>query len=87
LKSGAKLKFWGQLGARLKKFASKDQSAKGATIEGLHWPKPGVELKKLKVKWSIRGLIDKIRDQGPYCERRVTSGFQLKVIRGLIANV
>jgi len=30
------LKFWGQFGARLKKFAAKDQSAKGATIEGLN---------------------------------------------------
>jgi len=30
------LKFWGQLGARLKKFAAKDQSAKGTTIEGLN---------------------------------------------------
>jgi len=31
-----KLKFWGQLGAGLKKFAAKDQSAKDATIEGLN---------------------------------------------------
>jgi len=31
-----KLKFWGQLGAKLKKFAAKDQYAKGAKIEGLN---------------------------------------------------
>jgi hypothetical protein len=31
-----KLKFWGQLGAGLKKFGAKDQSAKGATIKGLN---------------------------------------------------
>jgi hypothetical protein len=33
----------------LTKFATKDQSAKGAKIEGLNWQKPGVKLKKLKV--------------------------------------
>jgi hypothetical protein len=31
-----KLKFWGQLGAGLKKFAAKDQSAKSTTIEGFN---------------------------------------------------
>jgi len=31
-----KLKFWGQLGAGLKKFAPKNHSTKGATIEGLN---------------------------------------------------
>jgi hypothetical protein len=34
-KIAIKLKFRGQLGAKLKKFAAKDQSAKGAKIEGL----------------------------------------------------
>jgi len=33
---GRKLKFWGQLGAKLKKFAAKDQSAKGAALWGLN---------------------------------------------------
>jgi hypothetical protein len=31
-----KLKFWGQLEAKLKKFAARDQSAKGAKIKGLN---------------------------------------------------
>ena len=31
-----KLKFWGQLGATLKKFTANDQSAKGANIKGLN---------------------------------------------------
>jgi hypothetical protein len=43
------MKFWGQLGAKLKKFEAKDQSTKGAKIKGLNWQKPGVKLKKLKV--------------------------------------
>jgi hypothetical protein len=50
-----KIEVWGQLGAGLKKFVAKDQSAKGTTIEGLNWQKLGVKLKKLKVWWSIRG--------------------------------
>jgi hypothetical protein len=31
-----KLKFWGQLGAKLKKFTDKDQSAKGTKIKELN---------------------------------------------------
>jgi hypothetical protein len=31
-----KLKSWGQLGAKLKKFAAKDQSPKGAKIKELN---------------------------------------------------
>ena len=35
--------------------------------------------KKIKVLGSIKGQIDKIQDQGPNHNRRVTSGFQLKL--------
>jgi hypothetical protein len=44
-----KLKFWGQLEAKLKKFAAKDQSAKAPKLRGLIDKKTGVKLKKLKV--------------------------------------
>jgi hypothetical protein len=43
----------------LKKFIAKDQSAKGTTIEGLNWQKPGVKLKKLKFDGQLRVKLTK----------------------------
>jgi len=43
------LKFWDQLGVKLKIFAVKDQSAKGAGLYELNWQKPGVELNKIEI--------------------------------------
>ena len=44
-----KSKFWGKLGVKLKKFAAKNQYAKGAELWGPGRLKSGVKLKKLKV--------------------------------------
>jgi hypothetical protein len=43
-----KLKFWGQLEAKLKKFAAKDQSAKAPKLRGLIDKKNGGEIEEIE---------------------------------------
>jgi hypothetical protein len=56
-----KLKFDSQLGNWLKKFKTKDQIVKGARLHDWNWPNQGPNWRKLKVWWSIKVQMLKLK--------------------------
>jgi len=54
-KIASQLKFWGQLGVKLKKFAAKDKFKKGDKLWGPNWLKSEVKLKKIESLMVNRG--------------------------------
>ena len=54
-KIASKLKFWGQLGVKLKRFAANDEFTKGDELWGPNWLKSGVKLKEIESLMVNRG--------------------------------
>ena len=43
-----KLKFWGQLEVKLTKSKAKDQTARGAKLQGPNWQNPGGQIEEIE---------------------------------------
>jgi len=54
-KIASKLKFWGQLGVKLKRFAANDEFTKGDELWGPNWLKSRVKLKEIESLMVNRG--------------------------------